>query len=246
MNPHIYHATPLKDLQEIRLNEKTSHHLAHVLRLRVGDSLTLFDGNGGEHVAMIKSMDKKGVMVQLKAFNDRIAESALHLHLVQSLLRREKMDLIIQKSVELGVHKITPILTERCNVKLHDTREKSRMSHWQSIMIAACEQSKRLSVPELSPVRSFNEWLMNDNLGGEKFVLSPHATETLKEYPLATSKMPPIVILIGPEGGFSDQEMHRLLQSNYRPLYLGPRILRTETAAIAAITVFQSYYGDMT
>lgn len=245
MNPHIYHATPLKDLQEIRLNEKTSHHLAHVLRLRAGDSLTLFDGNGGEHMAVIKSIDKKGVTVQLKAFNSRIVESTLKLHLLQSLLRCDKMDLIIQKAVELGVSKITPILAERCNVKWHSKREKSRLTHWQSIMIAACEQSKRLCIPELSPVQSLKEWSVRNTLAGEKFVLSPHASQTLKRKQIVNAQLP-ITILIGPEGGFSDQEMNMLLEGKFQPLYMGPRILRTETAAIAAMTIFQSFYGDMT
>ncbi len=243
MTIRIYQASQLAENSILTLDEPASHHLARVLRASVGEEIVLFNGQGGEYLSVIKQIDKKTVSVEIKKYSPREAESALDIRLAQCISRGEKMDYTIQKAVELGVKRIIPLFSERCNVKLDKDRSEKRLQHWQSIIVSACEQSGRNQLPELDKPQALDAWLSKEK-ADYRFVLSPHAEENS----LKTLNMPrtaSIVLLIGPEGGLSDREVHQAIQSGFLPLCLGPRILRTETAAVVGITVLQSHWGDM-
>lgn len=238
----IFQPVPLSVGAEISLNESASHHLGRVLRASLRDEIVLFNGHGGEYRAVITRIDKKAVTVEVGEFNAREAESPLELYLVQGISRGEKMDYTIQKAVELGVKKIIPVFTERCNVKLDAERREKRVQQWQSIVISACEQSGRNCVPEVMVPQKLEHWLVSPDIDCG-FVLSPHVTTKLSDSTLP--KQARVALLIGPEGGLSDAEMAMVAEKYFLPLNLGPRILRTETAALAAISTLQCYFGDM-
>jgi 16S rRNA (uracil1498-N3)-methyltransferase len=238
----IYQAVSLSLHSTIQLDEKASHHVARVLRAAVGDTLTLFDGKGGECHAVITSINKKTVDVKVEKIIDRDVESPINIILAQGISRGEKMDIIIQKAVELGVKKIIPVITARCNVRLDHEREEKRMQHWKSVIISACEQSGRNVIPDICLPMALSDCL-SAVIADKKFVLSPHVSTKLVVDPLSANTS--IVLLIGPEGGLSDAEVGAAMQQQYSPLNLGPRVLRTETAPIAAIAIFQALYGDM-
>lgn len=237
----IYQSVALSLQAVVTLDEKASHHLARVLRANTGDKVTLFNGQGGEYQAVITTISKKGVQVEIQAFNAREVESPLHLHLAQGIARGEKMDFIIQKAVELGVQTVIPLITERCNVRLDSEREEKRLQHWRAVAVSACEQSGRNHLPEIVAPITLPEWLRGAQ-AERSFVLSPHVQSPLPQEPLAIDAS--INLLIGPEGGLSDQEVAAALQKGFLPLNLGPRVLRTETASIAAAAVLQYCYGD--
>lgn len=238
----VFQAIPLAVGASVSLSEAASHHLANVLRAKTNDVITLFNGEGGEYRGVILRIEKKKVTVRIDEFNPREAESPLELYLAQGISRGEKMDYTIQKAVELGVKKIIPIFTERCNVKLDAERREKKIQHWQAIAIGACEQSGRNRVPEILPMQTLDEWLQtltNENC----FVLSPHVSKKIAEYQFSPTAR--VALLIGPEGGLSDQEVEKAFKYQFQPLSLGPRVLRTETAAVAAITALQCCFGDM-
>lgn len=236
----IYEPSALSEGNKIWLNENAAHHLARVLRVNVGEALILFNGKGGEYTAEIIQVTKKGVEVQIGAFVERDVESPLRIELAQGIARGEKMDLIVQKSVELGVAAITPLVTERGNVRLQGEREAKRHLHWQSVMISACEQSGRNTIPSINAPLSLQAWLPTVK-AQHKFVLSPHVN---KKLPASIPHNESVVILIGPEGGLSEAEVALAVSYGFQPLILGPRVLRTETAALAAIVALQCRYGD--
>lgn len=236
----IYQAVPLALSQILLLDEKASHHVARVLRANIHDQLTLFNGQGGEFIATIIRIDKKNVQVNLIEAVVREAESPLTIELAQGIARGEKMDFIVQKAVELGVKKIVPLITERCNVRLDHEREEKRLQHWQSVLISACEQSGRNQLPELTSPISLQEWLAHVN-AEHRLVLSPHAHERIP----TIAQTARVALLIGPEGGLSDAEIKYANEHGFVALNIGPRILRTETATLAAVTLLQTLYGDM-
>jgi 16S rRNA (uracil1498-N3)-methyltransferase len=238
----IFQAIPISIGSTLRLDEHASHHVARVLRHKIGDQLTIFNGEGGEYLSQITQIDKKHVSVAIEKHIARNTESPLELYLAQGISRGEKMDYTIQKAVELGVKKIIPVFTARSTVKLDTERREKRLQHWQSIAIAACEQSGRNDIPEVLLPQSLENGLsaVNADLG---FVLSPSAPKKLAELTIPSHQR--VVLLIGPEGGLTDDEIKHACLSNFLPLGLGPRILRTETAAVAAITALQCYFGDM-
>lgn len=238
----IYQPVSLAMHQTLQLDEKASHHLARVLRFQKGDHLIVFNGEGGEYTAEIIGLSKKSVDVMLTGFIAREAESPINIHLAQGVARGEKMDFIIQKAVELGVSSVTPLVTERSNVRLDKEREEKRMQHWLGVAVSACEQSGRNRVPQVLSPMALNAWLPQTK-ADLSFVLSPHV-----EAKLPDKKLPPnasIALLIGPEGGFSEAEVAMASQHGFIPLNLGPRILRTETATLAAVTAMQVCYGDL-
>ncbi|EKD54353.1 MAG: hypothetical protein ACD_60C00090G0002 [uncultured bacterium] len=242
MTTRIFQAIPLKVNTAIQLDQKASHHLARVLRASIGDPAIIFNGEGGEYASVIQSIDKKTVTVEIKQLIDRDVESSLDLWLAQGISRGEKMDYTIQKAVELGVKKIIPLFTERCNVKLDSERSKKRIEHWQSIIISACEQCGRNTVPTILAPQSLDVWLKTAK-ADHCFVLSPHTDKKLKTFTIENHSR--VILLIGPEGGLSEQEMTQAVQQCFLPLNLGPRILRTETAGIAAMTALQCLFGDL-
>ncbi len=237
----IYQSAVLNSGASLRLDEKASHHLGRVLRASVGEKLIIFNGQGGEYDALITHIDKKGVDVEIQGFRDRDLEPPIDIILAQGIARGEKMDFIIQKAVELGVRKIIPLITERCNVRLDNEREEKRLQHWQSVIISACEQSGRNRLPEVAAPVDWKQWLPKAK-ADVCFVLSPHVDDKLPALTLKPGMS--VMVVIGPEGGLSEPEVAMARQQGFAPLNLGPRVLRTETAALAALAVLQVKYGD--
>jgi 16S rRNA (uracil1498-N3)-methyltransferase len=238
----IFQPVDLLSGARLQLDSRANQHVAVVLRAKLNDHLTLFNGQGGEYRSVIVQIKQKQVTVQVEKYSAREAESPLELYLAQGIARGDKMDYIIQKAVELGVKKIIPLLTERCTVKLDGERRAKRLQHWQSIIISACEQSGRNRIPELFLPIKFKD-IFSALEADWSFVLVPTTSGKLKEKSIQENQR--VSLLIGPEGGLSDAEIQQACQQKFLPLNLGPRILRTETAAVAALAVLQSSVGDM-
>lgn len=241
MIPRIYHNQSLAINSEIELDARATNHVMNVLRAKVYDHVILFNGEGGEFDATITKVAKRSVIVRLNAFNNISRESPLHLHLAQVVSRQEKMDLTIQKSVELGITEITPLISEKCGVKLEADRLDKKLERWQQIIISACEQCGRNLLPTLNPITHFNDFI-TQHLTGMTFLLDPYSTKTFHDIEKPNEG---ITLLIGPEGGFSESE--RMLAKNQAVIAIkfGPRVLRTETAGFSAIAVLQSRFGDL-
>lgn len=222
-----------------------ANHITRVLRLTPGDPLTLFDGRGGEHTARIEGFRKGAVIVEVGERSPTDRESPLSLTLAQGVSRGERMDWVVQKATELGVSRIVPVLTERTVVKLDAGQAERRLSHWQGIAIAACEQSGRNRVPEISAPVALHEFLQREKeSGATRLLLSPAGARRVGDL------QPPesgggILVLIGPEGGLAESEQEAALAAGFAAVRMGPRVLRTETAAIAALTLIQHQFGDL-
>lgn len=238
--PRVFHASALATGTRIGLEAAAANHIARVLRLRCGAPIVLFDGSGGEYLATIVSADKRTVDVQVENFVPRDVESPLDITLVQGISRGERMDYTIQKAVELGVNRIVPVVTERSVVKLSGERAAKKIGHWQGVAISACEQSGRNRVPEIEEIRSLSEWL-GASFNGTALFLDPRAEGGLGGLGPKTR----VALLVGPEGGLSDAEERNAYSSGYVGLRLGPRVLRTETAGLAAVAVLQALWGDL-
>lgn len=236
----IYQQQPLREGWEINLSEEAVHHLTRVLRLTVGTEFIVFNGEGGEFKAKIISMQKKIVAVQVGTFNPINRESPLQIILGQTIIRSEKMDYTLQKAVELGVTHIVPLITER-SWKLPLDRLEKRLSHWQAIIVNACEQSGRTQIPTIEKPISFQD-AINKIKADIRAILIPNPTQTL---PLLVKPCANVAVFVGPEGGWSEIETTFALEAGYLPVQLGPRILRTETAGLVAMTVFQGLFGDI-
>jgi 16S rRNA (uracil1498-N3)-methyltransferase len=228
---------------EVLLPPQSGEHLARVLRLERGHPLLLFNGNGRDYRAEISQLGKRAVSARV--LDDGVIvdrESPLRLTLAQGIARGEKMDLIMQKATELGVSRIVPLITERTEVKLDAERSARRLAHWQAVIAGACEQSGRSILPRLeAPVRLSNWAATLADGAGLRLSLDPQAqtaTRDLPEFSEAT-------LVVGPEGGLSDQDLNLLDQAGFQGLKLGPRVLRTETAGLAAITALQAIHGDL-
>lgn len=239
--PRIFHPDLLAVDQEIVLSSDATNHLANVLRLKADHPIVLFNGDGNEYSAQLISVEKRKVIALVEAKLSVSVESELKIHLGQGVSRGDRMDLVLQKSVELGVAEITPLLTERCGVKLTEDRWQKKHQQWQKIIIAACEQCGRNVLPTLHPPVELNQWL-NQSTNQLRLTLHPRAEKSVRHLAIPTSGTR---LLIGPEGGFSDQEIYLTEQSGFHTVQLGPRILRTETAALAAITALQALFGDL-
>jgi 16S rRNA (uracil1498-N3)-methyltransferase len=228
---------------DVRLPPDAAHHAARVLRLEAGDPVVLFDGHGGEFEARITRMDRGEVHAKTGPHRELERESALEVVLVQGLSSGDRMDFTLQKAVELGIAAIQPVATERSVVKLKDERAQRRVEHWQNLVIAACEQCGRNRVPPVAPLLGFGEWAaqLGPGEGESRLLLSPQAPVSLRE-----GGRPPgrIVLLAGPEGGLAPGEVQTALARGFAPVRLGPRILRTETAAVAALAALQALWGD--
>ena len=238
--PRIYFPEELSIGKKIIFNAEISRHLSLVLRVKIDDSIIIFNGFGGEFKARIFSVIKQQVIAIIEKFVDKNTESPLEIHLLQGVSRGEKMDFTIQKAVELGVSSITPIFTQYCNVKLDPERSRKRLQHWQNIAISAAEQSGRCLVPKILSPKFLAEWL-TENRYPLSLILHPEAKTKFSELTKSYSE---ITLLIGPEGGFSDDEIKLAKKSNFIAVNLGQRILRTETAALAAISAIQARWGD--
>jgi 16S rRNA (uracil1498-N3)-methyltransferase len=225
----------------IMLPQAIAHHAVKVLRLGVGQEMVLFDGTGGEHVARIERIRGDEVTARVFAFSGREAESPLDIWVGQSLCANEKMDWVLQKAVELGASRFSPLATERSVVRLTPERAARRHQHWQRVAVAACEQSGRNRVPVVDEIQPLRRWLTDLTSDSLKLVLSPSGTATLRDLPKPAAS---VVALVGPEGGLSADEMDAAQACGFLPLRLGPRILRTETAALALLAAIQTEWGD--
>lgn len=205
-----------------------------------GSALTLFNGDGFNYPALISQIEKKRVAVIVQEQQENPVESPVKIHLGQGISRGDRMDFAIQKAVELGVTEITPLFTERCGVKLDGERLAKRTEQWQKIAISACEQSGRSIVPTVHPAINLTLWLAQ-NTKELKLTLHPRASDTIKTLKPSNN----IRLVIGPEGGFTDQEMTQTSQAGFVGIQLGPRVLRTETAALTAISALQLQFGDL-
>ncbi|WP_294893110.1 16S rRNA (uracil(1498)-N(3))-methyltransferase [uncultured Gilliamella sp.] len=225
----------------ITLDDNAFNHLIRVLRMKTGESITLFDGSNQITPAVIHEVNKKTVIVKTENSVLDNRESPLNIHLGQVISRGDKMEFTIQKSVELGVNTITPLLSERCGVKLDQERLEKKVQQWQKIVISACEQCGRNIIPSINPVMKLENWCANltDSL---KLNLHPKAEQGINQ--LANDNKN-ISLLIGPEGGLSNEEISMTHQYQFTDILLGPRVLRTETAALTAITALQVRLGDL-
>lgn len=239
--PRVYVSTALTANSECELPEDAAHHVHTVLRLRIGAELIAFDGQGGEYPGEVTTVHRRGVSVRLGAWRDVERESSLNVTLLQGISRGERMDYTLQKAVELGVSAIVPVITERTVVNLKADRVDRRLGHWQRIISTACEQCGRNRVPPLRDVVTF-DYLLNGEAPIAGLLLVGNAPDGLPEWRHA---VPPISLMVGPEGGLSELEQQRAVARGYQPVRLGPRVLRTETAALTALAVLQSRYGDL-
>lgn len=239
--PRIYYPGDLNPKTTIILDKVASHHLLRVLRLKPGDNLVLFNGEkSGQFSATFVELQRSQAVVQVGEFHSVAMDPTLKIHLGQGLSRSERMDYCIQKSVELGVSEITPLCTARCVVKLNTERLRKRLMHWQRIIISACEQSGRTMIPKINPPISLEIWLQQ--IQGVGLVCDLNCrTEKLPKINI----LKPMNLLIGPESGLTAAEVQAAKQAGFYSMSLGPRILRTETAAVVAITLLQSRWGDL-
>ena len=239
--PRLYCDLPLSPGAEIVLPEAAARHAVTVLRLQAGDTLNLFNGAGGEYRASLVAVSKREARVRLLEFHAAERESPLDITLALGISAGERMDYSLQKATELGVSAIQPLATERSVVKLAGERADKRQQHWQHVVIAACEQCGRNRVPVVAPVQKLVAYLAVVDHNKRRLLLSPDAATPLKRVPPATS----VVLLIGAEGGLAPAEYQAAQANGFEPVNLGPRILRTETAPVAALAVLQAMWGDL-
>lgn len=239
--PRIHIPPPLTPDSETTLPVGAFRHLVQVLRLGAGDALTVFDGVGGEYPAQLSTVNKRDARVRLGARQPCNRESPLRMTLVQGVSKGERMDWTLQKAVELGAAAVLPVITQRCNVRLDGERWQKKMDHWRGIMISACEQSGRNRLPDLLEVQTLAQYLEQPRDDGLSLTLAPGSGCGLRELAPAGR----ISLLIGPEGGLSDAEIAHSLQRGFVGIEMGPRILRTETAGIAALAAIGALWGDL-
>ena len=240
MSTRIYLAGAQRSGQSFTLEDAQFTHLVKVLRFTDGQTLTVFNGQGLEFTATLAEVGKKSAQVELLQQTRDELPSFLSLHLGQVISKGDRMDFTVQKATELGVHEITPLISERCDVRLKGERLDKKIEHWQKIAIAACQQSGRVHVPIIHPVEHLEDWLQARS-EEVRLLLHPHQQQPLSDYATPRS----VALLVGPEGGFSDFEVQQAVAQNFSGLTLGPRILRTETAALVALSVLQFQFGDL-
>jgi 16S rRNA (uracil1498-N3)-methyltransferase len=235
--------SPLAANSEFELTGDAARYVGRVLRLGPNDELTLFDGRGGEYPATILSLGRNNVTVSVGGHIDRDVESTLAIHLLQGISRGERMDFVMQKTTELGVQRITPVITEYSVVKLEAKRAEKRLSHWRGITASACEQSGRNRLPEIEAPQALRTWLgENYEAPGTRLIMKPGADASIRAVDPESEKL---ILLVGPEGGFSESEYELAEATGFKATGFGARILRTETAAVAAIAALQAMYGDL-
>lgn len=239
--PRYYIDQDLQCGETLPLPDELHRHAVQVLRGKIEDPLILFNGRGGEYHAHFSEVDKRNSSVQITRFDDIDRESSLDVTLVLALIKSDKFDFAIQKAVEMGVTSIQPVVAARSVLNLKAGRLEKKILHWQGVINSACEQSGRTRIPELLPVESLNDYLIqkDDRL---RITMLPEAEQSLSELELPNQ---PLSLLVGPEGGFRDDEVMLMQQQKIQTIKFGPRILRAETAVVAGIALCQSYWGDI-
>ena len=240
--PRIYLPSSLALDTEVALDARAAGHAVRVLRLRTGDALVLFNGDGYDYTAELIEIRNERAVCRVLAVRERPTESPLRIELAQGISRGERMDYTLQKAVELGVQRIVPLATERSQVKLSGEREEKRLQHWAGIILHACEQSGRSRIPELLPVQRLDQWLATRAKTGQALFLDPEGDMSVSNLNPPVDALSP---LVGPEGGLSPAERELAVHAGFLRLRLGPRILRTETAALTALAALQGIWGDL-
>lgn len=238
----IFSAAPLRPGETVELGAAPARHIGQVLRMRPGDELVVFDGRGGEYPAVIESCGRDRVQVVVGEHRPVERESPLQVSLWHGLCRGDRMDLVVQKAVELGVTRIRPVFTERGKVRLDARRGARKHAHWQGIAIAACEQSGRNRVPEILPPAPLAAALEDIRDAVPGFVLDPGGNDA---FATGLGNAQRVRLLSGPEGGFGAAELELAVRAGFRPVHLGPRVLRTETAPVVALSLLQGLAGDL-
>lgn len=227
----------------LALPAQAGEHVARVLRMSEGDPLVLFNGDGNDYAATIIGLGKREVLIRVLSAEPVATESPLRLTLAQGVARGEKMDLIVQKATELGVARIVPLLTERSEVRLDPARAEKRLAHWRAVAASACEQSGRARLPLILPTQPLDAWLAALTPDGAlRLALLPEGDQSLRSLaPNAAGGL----LVVGPEGGLGERDVSSLRAAGFAGLVLGPRILRTETAGLAALAALQAVHGDL-
>jgi 16S rRNA (uracil1498-N3)-methyltransferase len=240
--PRFHCSQSLSIGDRLILPEQVAHHI-QVLRMKAGDLITLFNGDGGEYTASLVTIEKKRVTVELKTFSDREAELPYAITLAQALPESSKMDWIIEKAVELGALIIQPLTSQRCVTRLSVERAAKRQAHWQGIVVAASEQCGRNRLAHLAELSNYSEWIAQQDLH-RRVLLSPRAEQSLSEW---ARHQPPqaVALVVGPEGGFTDEEENLACKNGMMALSIGPRVLRTETAGLVALSALNAVWGGL-
>ena len=241
--PRFHTTTPLAAAlagTTIALDDEVAHHAVRVLRLSGGAAITLFDGSGGEYAATLVDTTRKLVTAVIERFDAIDRESPLHVTLVQAVLAADAMDHAIRKAVELGAAAIVPVTCARSQMSLEGERALKRVTHWRAIAVAACEQCGRNRIPAIAPVQSLATWLLKKR-DDRVAIAAPGAAISLRAF---VDEAPPAAIVVGPEGGFTDDELAMTVAAGAVPVSLGPRVLRAETAGIAALAMLAALAGD--
>lgn len=239
--PRIYTHNHLANEQHIELEDKAHKHVKDVLRMKAGDHVILFNGDGNDYAATLVEVSKKKLCVEIQTHHIVNNESHLQIHLLQPLCGSEKMDLCLQKATELGAHSITPFVSNRVNMNIPCNRLEKKMAHWQSVIQSACEQSGRSQLPVINPLTEFSTAIHTAPLVDIKIIASPTANQ---QNNFGKEKRASCVCAIGPEGGFTNEEVQLSEQNGFKAIQIGPRILRLETAVISALTLCQFNWGD--
>lgn len=239
-SPRFYYDGELASNGIVTLGEALTHHLKNVLRLKSHNAVILFNGRGGEFPGIIDAIEKKQTRVRTFEWQPGCAESPLQITLVPSISTREKMDLIVQKAVELGVFALQPVVTERSVARFKRERSEERVQHWQKVAIAACEQCGRNTIPEIRPLLPLDAALLRVSEHDTRFFLHPGASIALRDMPRPDAA---ISLLVGPEGGYANNEVDLITKYGFMPVSLGPRVLRMETASLAALAGMQLLWG---
>lgn len=239
--PRIYTDSPLAVGSQCQLDDNAANHVGRVLRMQAGQELRLFNGDGHDYRAVITEAGKRQVQVDVTEAVTNTTESPLRVVLAQTLSKGDRMDYAVQKAVEMGVTDIIPLTTERCDVRLKGDREDKRLRHWQQIAISAAEQCGRARVPEIRPVMTVPQWLEHAQTCDVRLVLHHRTEHSLNNL----SKPASVALMIGPEGGLTAEEIVLAESNGFLPVALGPRVLRTETAPVAALALCQWLWGDI-
>jgi 16S rRNA (uracil1498-N3)-methyltransferase len=238
----IYHPELLKVGEKTCLSDEACHHLLNVLRFKLHDQFTIFDGQNHEYQVVLSHIQKKTAEITVLNIQDVSRESKLHIHLAQGVAKGDRMNFSLQKAVELGVSEYTPLWTQHTAFKWDNKQNEKKLQQWQAIMIAACEQSGRNQIPQLHPIKHIDEFIEQMH-AKNRLILDPYQGKHWKN--LSWEPGNEATLLIGPEGGLSAQEVQKANAHGFQGLTLGPRILRTETAVISALSILQATKGDL-
>lgn len=238
--PRFYQNTAISVHQTIDLDSDAVGHIARVLRMQAGEQICLFNGDGTEYQAELVCVEKRRVSAAVTGASEPSRISPLKVDIGQSISRGDRMDYAIQKATELGVSTITPLLSERCEVRLKSDRLNKKQQQWQQLAISACEQSLRTDIPTIDVPCGLDSWITNCR-AELKLVLHHHCAQPLANFTPPSS----VALLIGPEGGLSEAEVQRAIDAGFQSVAIGPRVLRTETAPVAALSILQYLWGDL-